>query len=154
MKTLGPPKECKSCNPPRVRPLSDFYKRKSSPDGHSPICKECESKKHAEYYKRNKSKRIHRRSKLKVNYNLTEKDFDTLFEEQEGACAICKRADVKLVVDHDHTTGAVRGLLCNGCNHGLGRFGDSIPLMESAIAYLEKHLEPPTEIESDGTVAG
>lgn len=145
-------KECKSCDPPVVKPLSAFYKRTSSPDGHSPICKDCEKKNHQEYYRRNRSKKIHRRSKLKINYAMTEKDFDKLFEEQEGACAICKESDVKLVVDHDHKTGKVRKLLCNRCNHGLGRFKDSIPLMRQAITYLEEHLEPPDTIESDGTV--
>jgi hypothetical protein len=87
---------------------------------------------------------------LKINYNLSVKDFEQMFEEQGGACYICRASDVKLVVDHDHASGKVRKLLCNACNHGLGRFRDSIPLMLKAVEYLEEHLEPPTTIESDG----
>lgn len=55
---------------------------------------------------------------------------------QNNCCAICKKAR-KLVVDHDHLTGRVRGLLCKGCNTALGVFGDSTVGLRQAIAYLE-----------------
>jgi hypothetical protein len=43
-----------------------------------------------------------------------------------------------LAMDHDHRTGAIRGLLCNNCNRGLGRFKDSPDLLESALRYLKR----------------
>ena len=69
-----------------------------------------------------------------------------MFEEQEGRCAICNRAPEGsryecLYVDHDHATKKVRGLLCMECNFGLGKFGDSIDTVSSALAYLMQHQE-------------
>ena len=78
--------------------------------------------------------------KLKRNYGITMEDYKAMMIAQHGNCALCGRPQVELkepfIVDHDHTTGFVRGLLCNNCNHGLGRFRDSIPLLQTAISYL------------------
>jgi hypothetical protein len=82
---------------------------------------------------------VHRKSNYKLLYNITIEDFNRMFEEQGGACGICVTKDVPLVVDHDHATGEPRGLLCNACNHGLGRFRDSVVVLSSAIRYLENH---------------
>ena len=54
----------------------------------------------------------------------------------QKSCSICGRED-KMVVDHDHLSGNVRGLLCNHCNRGLGHFRDNIGFLESAIKYLK-----------------
>ena len=75
---------------------------------------------------------------LKNRYGLTSEDRQFLHDQQEGQCAICK-ANTLLVVDHSHTTGKVRGLLCRGCNHGLGNFKDDIATLLKAISYLEKN---------------
>ncbi len=66
-----------------------------------------------------------------------------MFEKQNGECRIC---NVKLnknryvgdmaVVDHCHTTGKIRGLLCNSCNRGLGYFRDNPKFLSNAISYL------------------
>lgn len=62
--------------------------------------------------------------------------------EQGNTCAICPR---KLEgkrgthVDHDHRTGFVRALLCQGCNSGLGNMKENLDTLRAAIAYLEKH---------------
>jgi hypothetical protein len=65
-----------------------------------------------------------------------------MLSEQSGVCKICgepcptyKHA---LAVDHNHTTGKVRGLLCNNCNNGLGRFRDNPQYLRAAADYLEK----------------
>lgn len=81
------------------------------------------------------------RRKRERDYGLTHDEYMALLEEQGGVCAICGSAedgDRSLSVDHDHVTGAVRGLLCNRCNPMLGYARDSITVLNAAIAYLEK----------------
>lgn len=72
-------------------------------------------------------------------YGLTEAAFTTMLEEQGRRCAICRTGiDAKNChIDHDHATGVVRGLLCFGCNTGLGSFGDDETRLAAAIAYLK-----------------
>lgn len=62
---------------------------------------------------------------------------------QKARCAICDTTDpggqnTKWCIDHDHTTGEVRGLLCHYCNVGLGHFKDDQKLLTKAIDYLDK----------------
>lgn len=78
---------------------------------------------------------------LKRNYGITDADFDRMFDEQDGRCAICGTDEPgggynTLHVDHNHETGFVRGLLCNNCNRGLGMFSDDAWRLEAATAYL------------------
>jgi len=65
-------------------------------------------------------------------------------ESQESRCAICKTDKPStpygiFYVDHDHKTGAIRGLLCHKCNTGIGLLNDEISILESAILYLQKY---------------
>jgi hypothetical protein len=72
-------------------------------------------------------------------YGITLAEYGQRFLTQQGACAICRKrptADHPLAVDHDHVTSAVRGLLCRGCNTGLGCFADNVANMGRAIVYL------------------
>lgn len=77
---------------------------------------------------------------LKV-YGITAEEYDLIYEEQGGRCAICRRATgagkKKLSVDHDHKTGVVRGLLCLPCNRNvLGHARDEIEFFQRAIQYI------------------
>lgn len=83
---------------------------------------------------------------LKRTYGITSQDYQRMHKEQGGKCAICggegflmntERHKVKLVVDHDHSTGEVRGLLCHNCNRALGLLHENIKSMEAAIRYLK-----------------
>ena len=65
---------------------------------------------------------------------MTLQEFKALESSQDG-CAVCSK-QVKLVVDHDHSTNEIRGLLCSNCNTGLGMFKDSTELLEKASNYL------------------
>jgi hypothetical protein len=66
-----------------------------------------------------------------------------LLELQQARCAICKRADVELHVDHSHRTVRTRGLLCRTCNTGLGQLKDSTKRLRAALHYL---LRPPARL--------
>ena len=76
-----------------------------------------------------------RRRSLKSRYGLSLEVYDLMIATQEGRCLIC-RDIANLVVDHDHKTKAIRGLLCNLCNTSLGGFRESIELLQRAIQYL------------------
>lgn len=73
---------------------------------------------------------------VKALYGLTAEQYRAMHAAQHGRCAICDRPDTKLVVDHCHSSGVVRGLLCNACNVGLGNFKDNASLLTNAVAYL------------------
>lgn len=73
----------------------------------------------------------------KHHYGLTREKYDELFQLQGGACAICK-LETELNVDHDHTTGDVRGLLCQKCNHAIGLLRESPKIILNAYDYLDK----------------
>jgi len=79
-------------------------------------------------------------NKLRHKFGITIQDYNNMLEAQNGACAICgsigngKKA---LAVDHCHTTGKIRGLLCDDCNNGLGRFRDNKQSLLKAIDYLD-----------------
>lgn len=73
---------------------------------------------------------------LALSYGLTYEQLTEL--RRAGCCAICGSTG-RLYVDHDHSSGKVRGMLCNPCNTGLGKFGDDPARLLTAIAYLERH---------------
>lgn len=74
---------------------------------------------------------------IRKTYGLEPEDYDRLLKKQKGGCGICQGVlGENLHVDHDHTTGAVRGLLCSACNTGLGQFQDSASLLRAALRYL------------------
>jgi hypothetical protein len=91
---------------------------------------------HKTYYNNNKDK--YRNSSLINNFGITLEQYKDMLSLQNGLCAICGKSPEKLVVDHSHETGKVRGLLCSNCNVGLGLFGDSQEILNSAADYLEK----------------
>lgn len=80
-----------------------------------------------------------RNSKLKTKYGITIVEYDAMFKEQQGLCAICglpeRRNNVWLSVDHSHETGKVRGLLCYNCNGYLGML-EKTEWVEKAQRYL------------------
>lgn len=92
------------------------------------------------YHAANREKRAaHERLR---KYGLSKERFEALLTAQNASCAICKSTDPygkgNFHVDHSHTTGEVRGLLCHHCNIGLGNFRDNPAFLQSAIGYLNE----------------
>lgn len=87
----------------------------------------------------------HRAANVKHSYGLSPQDVVDLMARAGNGCQICRSTD-KLVIDHDHATRAVRGILCDVCNKGLGNFKDNVALLQRAIEYLtvERVQSPAT----------
>lgn len=108
--------------------------RRVRPDGKGTYCYECRLAEH---------RRTARDVQRKRKYGITKEEYQQMFLEQDGRCAICGTNEFQGSggtphVDHDHITGKVRGILCHHCNTAIGQFGDSIELMLEAIAYLKE----------------
>ncbi len=82
-----------------------------------------------------------RNHKMRTRYGISVADYDAMLSAQGAVCLICDRGpktNARLVIDHDHSTGAIRGLLCDSCNKGLGNFGDNADRLRRAIVYLSR----------------
>ena len=77
---------------------------------------------------------------LKRHYGITGAEFEAMSAAQYGRCALCRK-EAKLVVDHCHKTGRVRGLLCAQCNHFLGLAYDDVGVLGAAARYVARHNE-------------
>lgn len=84
-----------------------------------------------------------RRAWMKYRYGIVPEEYDAILQSQGGVCAICKRVNSlgRLHIDHCHTTGRVRGLLCHNCNKAIGHLKESIDNALSLIAYLRQSKE-------------
>ncbi len=102
---------------------------------------------------------IDRRAQLKRNYGITVEQYEQMFKHQRGCCAICKKKPKKgrmLCVDHNHSTGVVRGLLCDLCNTFLGRINESQKCIKNILKYLdlkENTTMPVKRVVSEGKPA-
>ena len=88
-------------------------------------------------------KRKSRNDRLVRTYGITLDQYEILLQESNGRCGICgnKPRKYPLNVDHEHSTGIIRGLLCMRCNRGLGLLGDSLERIDKARLYLERFEE-------------
>jgi hypothetical protein len=145
-------KVCTKCG--KDKALREFYNNVHGPCAKHWWCKKCMNTDHAKraalpvnrVTKRRKDnakrsstpkyKEYMRRHHLMKLYGLTLEDYDAMYESQQGLCSICNRHRDKLLVDHDHQTGVVRGLLCAFCNSCLSHFGDSLEGVMRVVAYL------------------
>lgn len=105
----------------------------------------------ANWYKENKDrvKAVHRVWHYKNKYGITPEYYEVMLKEQNYVCKICFKPEEskehrtgkvrKLAIDHCHTTGKIRGLLCRKCNHALGLFNDDSHRLFNAIMYLEEN---------------
>jgi hypothetical protein len=157
---------CTKCR--TEQPVLNFNKQKSRKVGHTAHCKACLKTSKAKYYQENKlqinkkqkeyneTNKDKNRKKVKLwklknpdkvkqyrlnKYGITLQNKEQMLQQQNGCCAICNKKIVgQINIDHCHTTGKVREILCNSCNFLLGNCKDKIDILENAIQYLGKHM--------------
>lgn len=155
-------KKCTKCKV--TKPLEKYGVDKTTKDGYRYSCKDCYNKQQREYAKNNKEKirernarkkesrkayyqseqgiKSSRNSHLKRNFGITLDEYENLSKKQNHVCKICGGKETQyrnrvLSVDHNHTTGEIRGLLCSNCNRALGLFKDKIENLINAVKYLK-----------------
>jgi hypothetical protein len=98
----------------------------------------------------NQSKDTSASNRLRAKFGITLADYEKMFREQRGRCAICCKRQViydqhgnlrRMAVDHDHKTGRVRQLLCAPCNTGIGLVKENAATLNNMIEYIKKHGE-------------
>jgi hypothetical protein len=120
---LNGSKKCCRCQ--KEKPKNDFILNKSSSDGFNGWCRRCSKD-----------------ATLLRKYKISLDEYNQLLKQQGFTCKICGTNDPAgpqniFVVDHDHKTGKVRGLLCNHCNTAIGKLHDDPKLLRKAAIYIE-----------------
>lgn len=141
-------KVCSKCNIEKL--LGAFSKNKSSKDGYRPDCKECRTLLWQKYKNTTDIQERQRIDHLLRTYGLTIEEYQDMYHQQQGQCAICKQHEemqpqhygktLPLAVDHCHTTGAVRGLLCGACNRALGLLNEDPGRIEAMLRYVQERV--------------
>jgi hypothetical protein len=113
-------KLCVACK--TVKSITEFHSSRFHSDGVQGYCSECA------YWKR-----------AQHRYGITKDGYADLMRKQNGSCAICSEYSAeRLCIDHDHKSGRVRGLLCQQCNHAIGKMRDNPLLLIAGAEYLRK----------------
>lgn len=135
---------CTGCE--NWKPWDQFGLRSNGKNGRQSKCLPCKaaavrerraSDREGYNAKERERDRVTRRH-IRRKYGLTGDEYDAMVEDQEGRCAICRQLPKRLVVDHCHVTGNVRGLLCDRCNIGLHVL-EHPDLLSQCNGYLEQH---------------
>lgn len=140
-------KTCTGCN--EAKPLTEFFRDKRRENGRMARCRRCKVAAVRRWAKATDFDRkrywanrdSERQRHLVKKYGVTFQDYQRMLTQQGGCCAICRRPEPKgrmFDVDHNHSTGVVRGLLCTSCNRVLGHAGDSPERLRAAADYLER----------------
>ena len=140
-------KKCTVCK--TWKSMDEYFNSKRSKDGKGYRCKSCDKKVRAKSRSRSKATQDgYRRRQVAFAHGITVDDYDRMFDNQDGKCAICGTTNPhgegsnstylkNLSIDHCHKTGRIRGLLCNKCNRGIGLLQDDSELLQRAIEYLK-----------------
>jgi len=136
---------CKVCKVEKE--LEKFAKNKICKLGVEHTCRTCATQRGILWERTNIEAR--KNAYMKYTYGITAVQYNSMRDAQGNICDICKKPETvihkkynkvkDLVVDHNHSNGAVRGLLCTRCNTAIGLFKEDIESLESAILYLRKH---------------
>jgi Recombination endonuclease VII len=157
-------KQCTACAKEGIgpKPISEFQPARGYRDGFSSWCRTHRVRCSQQWREANpgKSRLSYLKGGFKKRYGITIEQYEALYIAQGRACAICRRPLISQVaaaarvdsktdkmstahVDHCHTTGKVRGLLCSECNTGIGQLQESPAIFRAAIAYIEANSEEP-----------
>lgn len=136
-------KHCPQCL--RTVPISTFYSNPGTADGHDSYCRDCRKSVGREWWRTRSpeyARELRRTQMLRHKYKLTPEAFADMLAAQGGRCAICRTDEPGgkwpvFHADHCHSTGEIRGLLCNNCNAGIGRFHDRPAVLRTAANYVE-----------------
>ena len=132
---------CTQCK--KDKPEGDYYVRKDRPSGKGRLseCKECMKSRVMDRYKKDPDL-VNDKRAAKV-YGITLEQVQEMREQSGGICSICNREGKhhhkRLVIDHDHKTGKVRGLICSTCNSMIGWCGEDTQTLQNLIDYLNRH---------------
>lgn len=124
-------KWCPDCG--EIKSVKFFPRTQARVSGRHSYCKPCHIKRGVVSREGSGGTREYH---LRRRYGLTEVEFREMLRSQGDVCAICREPDPRHV-DHDHITGAVRGILCFNCNGGLGQFKDDVDRLSNAVSYLK-----------------
>lgn len=143
-------KTCTRCK--ESKSTEAFQRDRSRKDGLRPACKACSARSYRAWRDADpeRARMAWRKASNKYSratkYGITREQLIAMYERQDHRCAICRCSEEEVTgrnpgifhIDHDHSTGAVRGLLCARCNTGLGQFLDDLQLVEAAAEYLRE----------------
>jgi len=136
---------CSKCK--EDKPVEGFHTRSDAKSGRRSHCKVCTNRRNSERYftvegVKETQNLASRKYLLQAKYGLTLEQYEDMLSKQGGVCYICGlKGERNLSVDHNHSTGSVRKLLCSTCNYALGNAKDDITLLKKMIDYLEEHTE-------------
>jgi hypothetical protein len=136
---LPPPTELKCAKCREIKSTSEFPRNRSNRSGFHSYCKPCHRRQFRESLARRHGGST-RHYHLMQKYGIGADEVDELIQRQGGLCAVCGEREAKQV-DHDHKTGAVRGIVCLLCNAAMGAFHDDPDLIRRAIDYVKEHSD-------------
>ena len=141
-------KRCSKCT--EYKELSEYSPSSKKAFGVNSWCKICiAALKHAAYdFEESKD------AQLRHTYGIRLEEYNNMLKEQNGVCACCGKPEMyetgrskrtvdripMLHIDHCHTTGAIRGLLCSSCNQALGMLGESPERVKLLLRYIEERV--------------
>lgn len=141
-------RKCKTCG--EIKPHKDFPYNKKYKDNIRPHCISCRREYEVNSYHKHKHKHPYdyekdKDNKLKRAYGISYQEYLQMLDAQEGKCAICGTEDTgkrkAFAVDHCHSCGEVRGLLCAPCNTAIGSLREDLDIMQRAMDYVKFHQE-------------
>jgi|SRR6185369_3578997 len=131
-------KNCSSCK--QEKELVHFYSKRLTQ--YQSECKECTRVRRSKWWKSESGRLSTANTKLKARFGITLDEYLSILKQQNYKCLICGISHSymghRLAVDHNHNTGKIRGLLCKGCNMGIGNFKENTSNLLKAVDYIKE----------------